>query len=224
MGLLAGLAELIAPTRCAGCDLPGALICDDCHDHAARFARAESCPRCGAPFGAFVCTECWERSFAFEAAVALGELAPPLSRAVVLHKDAGERRLGDALGRLLGQEVSACWPQWADAVTWIPPTHAALTRRGFDHGLALASPVGAALGVTVKPLLTRAAAKDQRALGRDARAANAAGTFGSLETPPSRVLIVDDVLTTGATLDAAAAALLDAGAEAVRVAVVARSW
>jgi len=224
VGLLAGLAELIAPTRCAGCDLPGALICDDCHHHAARFARAQSCPRCGAPFGAFVCTECWERSFAFEAAIALGELAPPLSRAVVLHKDAGERRLGETLGRLLGEEVADCWPHWADAVTWIPPTHTALVRRGFDHGLALASPVGTALCAPVMPLLTRAVAKDQRALGRDARAANAAGTFGSLGAPPARVLVVDDVLTTGATLDAAAATLLDAGAEVVRVAVVARSW
>lgn len=224
MGLLAGLVELVAPTRCAGCDLPGALLCPDCEAHAVRFIADHDCPHCAAPFGAFVCTECWQTSFAFEQAVALGELAHPLARAVVLHKDAGERRLGGTLGGLLGAKVAARWEDWPDAVTWIPPTRAAAARRGFDHGQALALPVAERCKVPATAMLARATAKDQRALGRQQRVLNAQGTFAVSAPPVPHVLIVDDVLTTGATLDAAAAALLAAGAEAVRVAVVARAW
>jgi len=224
MRLLEGIAELLAPTRCAGCDLPGTLMCDDCRAVLARFAPSECCPRCGAPFGALVCTECWEHEFAFEAALALGELARPLARAVVLHKDGGERRLGPELGAMLGRMVLEQWPEWPDAVAWIPPTPEALIRRGFDHGGALAAPVAAAVSRPVTVLLTRDAALDQRRLSRAARARNAADTFCAVTAPPRRILLVDDVLTTGATLDAASGALLDAGAEAVRVAVVARAW
>jgi predicted amidophosphoribosyltransferase len=222
--LLEALAELFAPTRCAGCDLPGSLVCDRCAAELARLDPDESCPRCGAPFGALVCTECWSTSYAFEETTALGELARPLSRAVVLHKDAGERRLGPELGARLGVSVARRWRGWPDTVTWVPPTAKALARRGFDHAAALAEPVALALGVPATPLLARRAARDQRSLDRAARARNAASTFVALGEIEGRVLIVDDVFTTGATLDAAAAELLDAGAEAVRAAVVARAW
>ncbi len=171
-----------------------------------------------------MCTECWEREFAFEATLVTGELAPPLSRAIVLHKDSGERRLGAALGTLLGEQVRAAWGPWPSVVTWIPPTPEALARRGFDHGRSLAEPCAAAIGVDVAPLFQRREAKDQRALGRAERAANAAETFEVIGEVPPRVIIVDDVLTTGATLDAAASALLDGGAQAIRAAVVARAW
>jgi predicted amidophosphoribosyltransferase len=231
--LLEGLVELIAPTRCAGCELPGALLCAGCDTDLPRVEPHYACPACGAPFGGLVCTECWSTEFAFEAAIAFGELDGALARAVVLHKDAGERRLGSLLGGLLAEQVAARWGGWPDALTWIPPTRAAIARRGFDHGLALARPVAGALSVGCLPLLARARARDQRVLGRSARAANAGGSFtaslaaptsGPPASPPARVLVVDDVMTTGATLDAAAATLLAAGVSAVRVAVVARAW
>jgi len=225
VGLLEGIAELLAPTRCAGCELPGAVMCGGCIGSLPRVLHEHACPLCGAPFGGLVCTECWQTHYSFERAIALGELSGPLARAVVLHKDAGERRLGGVLGGLLGDVVQECWGRWADAVCWIPPSAAAIARRGFDHGRSLAEPVAAACpDLRCVPMLVRPRARDQRVLGRSARIASAGGSFHASVRVPSRVLVVDDVMTTGATLDAASQALLQAGAEAVRVAVVARAW
>jgi len=224
MRLIEGLAELLFPTRCAGCELPGAVLCDRCRDDLPRVEPAGACPRCGAPFGYLVCTECWSREWAFEAALAVGSLEAPLSRAVVLHKDAGERRLARVFGVFLAEQVAGAWPGWSECVGYVPATAVALRRRGFDHGRAIAVSLAAELGVPVADVLRRTAARDQRALGRAERAANAAGTFLAVGSVPDRVLLCDDVFTTGATLDAAAAVLLSAGAKAVRVSAVARAW
>ncbi len=224
MRLLEGLLELIAPTRCAGCESPGDLLCDACLSAIKWVDPALACPHCGAPFGYLVCTECWHMTLAFEAGLAAGELDGALARAIVLHKDAGERRLGDVLGGMVARRACERWPQWPDAVTWIPPTKAAIARRGFDHGHALALPVARRLGVAASPLLRRERARDQRELSRSARQQSARESFLVEGPVPAKVLVVDDVLTTGATLDAAAAALLAAGAASVRVAVVARAW
>ncbi len=224
MRLLEGIVELLAPTRCAGCELPGALLCTDCRASFPVVDAHTACPRCGTPFGFLVCTECWSTEFAFEATLSLGELDGPLARALVLHKDAGERRLGGLLGSMIARLVAEEWAGWPDAVCWVPATAAALSRRGFDHSFALAEPVARHLGVPLRPLLVRSRARDQRRLGRAERMKSARGTFTALPQTPARVLVVDDVLTTGSTLDAAAQALLAAGACEVRVVVAARSW
>lgn len=224
MRLLEGLAELVFPTHCAGCEMPGAVLCDSCRAALPLVAAEGACPRCGAPFGALVCTECWNHEWAFEAALSLGEFEAPLARAVALHKDAGEQRLGPLLGELLAEQVARRWPGWPEAVTFVPATRAAVRRRGFDHGRAIAGAVAAGLGVPLVDALTRSAVRDQRLLGRADRARNVAGSFAVAAEQPANVLVCDDVFTTGATLDAAAAALLDAGTHAVRCATVARAW
>jgi ComF family protein len=227
VGLLNGLAELLFPTRCAGCELPGALLCDACDATLPRVDPQGACPRCGAPYGMLVCTECWNREWAFEAALSLGEFEAQLARAVVLHKDASERRLGAVLGRMLAEQCAESWPEWPDAVTFVPATQTALRRRGFDHGAGIAQALADALHVPLAHVLTRREARDQRLLGRADRALNAAGSFGlasGCASLPAHVLLCDDVFTTGATLDSAAELLVEAGAGAVRCATVARAW
>lgn len=224
MWLLDGIAELVFPTRCAGCEMPGEVVCATCLSALPRIAPEGSCPHCGAPFGLLVCTECWQQEWAFEAALAVGSFDAPLARMVTLHKDAGERRLADVLGGLLAEQVDARWNGWAQGVAFVPATGAALSRRGFDHGAAIARVVASRLQLPLLDPIRRAAARDQRSLGREARAANVAGTFAVTGTLGGRVLLCDDVFTTGATLDAAAESLLEAGAQAVRCAAVARVW
>lgn len=223
--LLAGLLELLVPTRCAGCDLPGELLCTECREALPLIEPAWACPRCGAPFGHLVCTECWRDEPAFDAGVCVGSLSPPLSRCVSLYKDAGERRLGPLFGSLLGESL-APWSGWAQAVVPVPPSAAALRARGFDHTGAIAARVAQSMDVPVLDALGSIGARDQRVLGRVARRSNVAGAFVAIRGVrlPPRVVLVDDVMTTGATLDAAAAVLLAAGAEVVRVGAVARAW
>ena len=225
MDLLACVLELLAPTRCAGCDLPGAVLCDACRDVLPRIERAGACPRCGAPYGHLVCTECWQSELAFSAAACVGSLAPPLARCVTLYKDGGERRLGAVLGTLLAETV-APWTGWPDAVAPVPTSAASLKRRGFDHTMRLACEGAGVLGVPVLDVLTVRGARDQRVLGRTERAQNVAGAFAVVPglRVPSRILLVDDVVTTGATVHAAAGTLLGAGADEVRVGAVARAW
>lgn len=221
--LLDGLLELLAPTRCAGCDLPGTLLCDVCLEQIAFIDPAGACSRCGAPYGWLVCTECWEREWSFAAARCAGELEAPLSRLVTLFKDGGERRLASMLATLVAT-TAAEWRSWADVVTYVPATDAAHARRGFDHARLVAHDVAAAWNVPCADTLERRRARDQRTLGRIDRFTNAERTFVVRAAVQGRVVLVDDVFTTGATVHAAARALADAGAAEVRVAAVARAW
>lgn len=220
--VLDALGEFLWPTRCAGCEMPGAVWCDRCADAARSIDPLVACPRCGAPFGILVCTECWNTEWSFDLAVAGGVFDGELARAVRLHKDASERRLADVFSAQIIRAVQP-WEGWVDAVDFVPSTGAAIRRRGYDHCRAIAIGVGDRLGVPCAGALKRGVVLDQRSLGREARAANSRGSF-VCESVRGRFLLVDDVMTTGATLEAAAAALLEAGAAGVRVATIARVW
>lgn len=222
--LTEGGLELLAPTRCAGCDRPGSLLCEECGRGIRRIDPARACPRCGAPGGVRWCGECAGETFAFSSVRCAGMLEGPLARAVRLHKDAFEHRLAPLLARLLA-EALADWRDWPDAVAAVPPSPRALARRGTDHTARIATELAALLEVPALDALRCLPRRDQRGLTRERRIANASGSIrplaGACVAP--RVIVVDDVLTTGATLDSAARALRAAGASEVRAAAVARA-
>lgn len=219
--------EVLAPTRCAGCDAYGPLLCDRCAADVWRYDSRLACERCGAPFGWLVCTECWDAELPFAFTVTLGSLEGQLARAVVLHKDHNDRRLGPMLGSMLGSALALAHPEWGRGgatVTWIPPSASALRRRDFDHGRSIAVGLGAALGSAPRGLLGHRGARDNRALGRSGRSANVGQAFEAIGRPSGRVILVDDVITTGATAVAAATLLREAGASEVALAAIARAW
>jgi predicted amidophosphoribosyltransferase len=238
--LLVGVLDLVFPPACAGCGWPGTLLCERCVHDVARIDPAAACPRCGAPgpaggtcgraaVGPHACAECGGRPFAFHAARCASRLEPPVSRAIVALKDGGERRYAGVLAALLAEAADG-WLRADDALVPVPATPAAVRRRGFDHALDLTRALGATTGLHVVGLLRSAPRSDQRALGRGERFANRQGSFAltpdvaaSRESLPPRVVLVDDVLTTGATLDAAARMLRSAGVGEVRALTVARS-
>ncbi len=223
MAWLDDIAEMVSPTRCAGCELPGTLLCPACARALPRIDARAACGMCGAPRGRGRCPECHGSGFAFASARCFGRLEPPLSGMVVLHKDGGERRLGPLLGALLAEALPGRSEARWDAVAFVPATAGALRRRGFDHAEAIATQVALALGLPLRRALSRRGAHDQRRLGRLDRGRAMIEAFAVVEPLHGRVLLVDDVFTTGATLDAGAAALLECGATEVTAAAVARA-
>ncbi len=185
---------------------------------------AKACPTCGAPGGVRWCGECTDREFAFSTVRCAGVFEPPLSRCVTLYKDAAELRLAPLLAAMAA-EVVADWGGELDAVVPIPPSPGAVARRGFDHTARLACDVGAMLGVPAMDLLVCRPRRDQRSLSRRQRLVNAEGSLRPMHGvwPPSRVLLLDDVFTTGATIDAGARALVAAGVADVRAVAIARA-
>lgn len=229
--------EALSPTRCAGCEAPGQLVCSGCLERLELIDPAWACARCGAPFGRMLCTECYGRTMATDRCLAVAVFQDPLARMIRMYKDAGERRLAEPFAEMLydaalhaqaedAERFSGLLAR-ADALVFVPATARAFRRRGFDHMEAIARVLAELSGVPVLDALVKHGAGDQRAWGRLERLMHSHGAyevvpdaFGVLAG--ARVLLLDDVITTGATVTAAAAVLRDAGADGVDALALAR--
>ena len=193
-GLLVSLVDLVLPRECAGCGRAGALLCADC------------LPRAG------------------PVPVASGDLPVRaaglydggLRRAIVRYKERDRRELAGPLGAALGTAVAGLTASDAAAVPVlvpVPSSPGAARERGGDHVLRLARHAARRTAMPVVPALSLARkVRDSAGLHRDERAANLAGAMRAAE--PARAgsaVIVDDIVTTGATLHEAARALQGAG-------------
>ena len=231
-----GAQELVWPTRCLGCDLPGELLCEDCRATLPWIAQRWACPVCGAPYGWITCTEC-DRAWETRCCVAALTFRGTAARMATALKDAHELRLAPVIASAIevALDEASSWdatdglPRFSvgrmDAVSFVPATPEAYKRRGFDHMELVSRELSRATGLPLADVLVRARGRDQRVLGRQERASNLEGSICAVEDVSGmRILLADDVVTTGATMREAARALLDRGAESVTACALARVW
>jgi predicted amidophosphoribosyltransferase len=143
---------------------------------------------------------------------------------VTVYKDGGEHRLAPVISALM-VECLGQWLQWAESIVPVPPRPGAMSTRGFDHMRAIARHVARETGLPIQTVLVARTVADQRTLGREDRLANTVGRYEMRRDAKvsGRLLVLDDVFTTGATLEACSLALLAAGASEVRGCTVARA-
>src|SRR5690554_1076394 len=221
------LGVALCRSRCLACGeaaASGADLCAPCRDGLPW--NTPACPRCALPLAAPApcCRDCRQRPPPLHGAHAALRYAAPVDRLLPgfkFHRDL-------AAGRLLAEAMAgrfAALPR-PDALLPVPLHLGRLRQRGYDQALELARPLAGALDLPLLPGALRRvrATRPQSELDATARARNLRDAFAveASQPLPAHVVLVDDVMTTGATLCAAARALRRAGARRVDAWVCAR--
>lgn len=228
--------DLVYPPTCALCRCAietsaEGLLCETCR--AELVAGPAACPRCGssglAPGPAGGCVRCKDERFHFDGVVRLGPYAGPLRSAVLRIKKPSQRALAIALGDLLAVSHR---PRMAtlepDAVVPIPMHWSRRMWRGTNSPETIGERLSRHLGIPSAPhLLARCRrTAPQASLSPTKRLANVRGAFRARrhpDLPGARLLLVDDIMTTGATVNEAAKMLRQAGAAFIAIVVLARA-
>jgi len=232
-GLAAACGKI--PTSCPLCasSARGGCLCAACQqEFAAAKAHGKRCARCDLiGFSADECPDCLALSPAFERVIAAFDYAAPGDVLIQQFKQTRfqtARLLADVLAATAAQiDLPPWWPQ--AVLVPIPSTRTALRRRGFNPAAELARQLSRRLPLRMRMdwLLRHPAAHrqpPQKQLSREARLWMQQGAYVCpLALSNAHVVLVDDVMTTGATLHSAANVLLDAGAATVWGLVAARA-
>ena len=219
---MAWLLELVLPTHCVVCGVHGMPLCDACRV-SLQAVGSVLCARCGAPtaWPVSACRECSGRRLAFTTARAGVRYTGSARTFVRAWKEHGLRRLAPLAADLVTAQV----PRPAvDVITYVPGDGRRSRERGHHPARELALELGERWQLPVGELLrrTRPVAR-QTGLSRADRSRNVRGAFAARGTVPASIALVDDVYTTGATVDAAAGALRRTGAAVVHVVTYARA-
>ncbi|MFW6133037.1 MAG: ComF family protein [Planctomycetota bacterium] len=231
-----GLVELVLPDACAACaeaepDADG--LCEACNVELLNLVGLNACRRCAATLGPNIparddgCDACSATLPRYDRVVRLGPYAGPLRafvRNLKYHRREAMRR---RLARLLAEAVAARAAGAFDLVAPVPMHWRRRLVRGYDHAGVLGWEIARTLRCPLDEVLVRVRhTAPQVRLSRTQRVANVRGAFTvrrRADLDGARVLLVDDVTTTGATADEAARTLLRGGAASVTLAVVAKA-
>jgi len=235
LDILSAVARLVWPATCGACGTHAPThdgLCATCAADLLHLASLRYCCRCGATLGPGLqggddgCYDCPQPMPRFDRLVRLGPYAAPLRGAIKRLKYQRRFHAPDRLSGLLAEAVSArC--DGLDVVAPVPMHWVRRLARGWNHSGVLARGVARRLGLPIADGLVRVRnTPPQVHLSASRRAANVRGAFAATRSGEFRgahVLLVDDVLTTGATAGEAGGVLLAAGAEHVTVAVLAKA-
>ena len=219
MGLV---LDLLLPRRCVVCGVPSETVCEACLGRLRRLV-GPCCRRCGSPTAWPVarCSECAGRRLAFASARSAVAYDAGAKAFVSAWKGHGLRGLAREAGALVAEVVAR--PR-AYTITFVPPDADRALKRGHNPAETLARALAPSWQLPLVPLLERTGSSEpQRGLSLAARRRNVRGAFRPRGRAPTRVVLVDDVYTSGATVAAAASALRTAGARNVEVVTFARA-
>lgn len=218
--------DLLFPPRCVRCQRLGQHWCANCQQGVAR-APVLACPRCGLPqpMGR-LCRDCRAHPPAYDVARSRFRYSARLRPVIVSLK----YRPNPGLGQLLAEYLAAYLgeqPWRPDLLLPIPLADDRTKERGFNQAEVLARPLSGLTGLALSSdaILRVRPTPKQVGLDFDQRKANMRGAFAAdaAQVRGKQILLVDDVMTTGATLNAAATALKEAGADRVFGITVARA-
>lgn len=214
------LLELVLPQRCVVCRAGRVQLCRSCRDAFPRL-RAPLCDRCGTPTAWPVrrCRECAGRRIAFARARSGVVYDERVRLLVSAWKERGLRRLARVAAEIAAETV----PPPHEPLTFVPSDPDRGLQRGHHPAAALARELAALWDADCLDLLARRVGRRQRGLPLAVRRANVRGAFSATTSPPRRIVLVDDVYTSGSTVNAAARALKQAGARQVEVVTFARA-
>jgi ComF family protein len=229
---LTNIQDWLLPRLCPACGEPtgaGRELCPGCERTLPVLLHA--CPRCAIPYEHpdmhGECGACQKQPPAFAHTVALYRYAPPVDhfiRELKFHQRLGlARLLGERLTQRLVRETSR-----PDLIIPVPLHGARLRERGYNQALEIARPVAHTLGLPLdfRSLVRVRATAPQTGMTVAARRKNLRGAFALRDDAAARnlrVALVDDVMTTGSTVQAAAQCLRAAGAREVEIWAIARA-
>lgn len=224
-----GILDLVYPSFCLICENveQDSYLCAKCLEKI-EIIGEQRCRKCGTPCESYLCPDCKVREYAFEYACSAGVFDGVLREAIHLFKYRGQVVIAKPLADLMIR----CFPDTKlsgriDAVIPIPIHSSRLLERGFNQSEELARQF---CNKTRIPLVTDVLYKSRKTprqvgLPFDVRVVNVAGSFGirhAVKIRGKRVMLIDDVITTGSTVSEAARTLREAGAAVVYAYTLAR--
>lgn len=233
---MTGLIRLFLPPACPLCarEMSGSRsggLCDDCRNEIPPLP-ASRCPLCALPFACedgstHLCESCTRSAPPFTEVTALGAYEGTLRHAVHRFKFQGQLNLDRPLGEMLAEATGGLRNNLSPQLLVPVPLHPGrLRQRTYNQSLLLARELGRNLGIPVAPhlLLRRRPTPPQQGLTARVRKNNLQGAFTLQERlAGERILLVDDVMTTGATAAECTRTLLEGGGGEVAVAVLGRA-
>jgi len=225
------LLRLLYPPKCVFCDAvvenDRFAVCENCMEDIPHNTRA--CRVCGMPldtvFGELICTRCRKKKRAFEKAYVPFVYKDKVRSAILRFKFGNRQASGKTLAAYIFLKIRALEGQRPDLITFVPMHFIRRGMRGYNQAELLARALGKMMHVPVKPTLrkTKHILPQSKLGGRERQIAprDVYKRRKGADVAGKKILLLDDVITTGTTLDICARVLKTAGADTVEVATVA---
>lgn len=227
--IFSGLLDLIYPPHCLICRAAGeTYLCASCIEKI-DLIKPPFCRKCGGPCESFHCEDCREREYHFECARSAAIYEGVLREAIHALKYRNYIAVAEPLAEIMAESFrDTGLAGRADIVIPIPIHASRMIHRGFNQSEELARGFAKRLHLPMEPRVLRKSKKTKRQveLPLDLRVSNVQGAFTAANPERirgKRILLIDDVFTTGSTLDEAAKVLLNSGASTISAYTLAKS-